>query len=71
MSSTNDLCLLILQNICASISIIGSLFNLTMYLILNDLRNEATELIVYLSISSMFTNISYILNLITKLMIIH
>ena len=59
--STNDLCLSLVRIISASLSIIGSLFNVIMYFIFNDLRNEATELIVYLSISCIFTNISFYL----------
>ena len=63
MSSENDLSIWVLEIVSSSISIIGSLFNLIMYSIFKDLRNEATELIVYLSISSTFLNFSYMLQL--------
>ena len=59
--SSYDLSLRLIQNICSSFSIMGSLFNFFMYLIFKNLRNEATVLTVYLSISCLFTNISYII----------
>lgn len=51
----------ILELISASMSLLGSFFNMMMFIIFKDLRNEATELIFCLSISSFFTNFSYLI----------
>jgi hypothetical protein len=61
MSSCNDVNTRILEFIFGSLSIAGSFFNISMFLFFKDLRNEATELIFHLSMSCIFTNISYLL----------
>ena len=52
----------LIQMIFGSLSIVSCIFNLVMFLFLEGVKSEATELIFYLSISSIITNISYIMN---------
>ena len=52
----------LIQMIFGSLSIVSCIFNMVMFLFLEGVKSEATELIFYLSISSIITNISYIMN---------
>ena len=58
--SVNPLYIILL--VLGSISILSSFFNMTMFVLLKRIRTEATELIFYLSIACILTNISYIMN---------
>ena len=52
----------IIELLLGSMSILSSFFNMAMFILIKSVRTEATELIFYLSIACILTNISYIMN---------